>query len=159
MPKKNLSYFMRSTEPEIVKAPGPASFKDEQGNVIEFEIKVLSQREITKINNNYRKRTMATDNRGNPLVMNGEVVWKTERDANRASCHMIVDALQYPDLKDPDLMAHYGCVDITEMPLLVFSRADEFAHVSKIVMAALGLSGTGAESDNSDKENLNDAKN
>lgn len=159
MAKKNLSYFMRSTEPEIVKAPGPASFKDEEGKVIEFEIKVLSQREITKINNNYRKRTMATDNRGNPLVLNGEVVWKTERDANRASCHMIVEALQYPNLKDPDLMAHYGCVDITEMPLAVFSRADEFAHVSKIVMAALGLSDSVAKTDNSDKETLDDAKN
>lgn len=157
--KKNLSYFMRSTEPEIVKAPGPASFKDEEGKVIEFEIKVLSQREITQINNAYRKRTMATDNRGNPLVFNGEVIWKTERDSARASRHMIVEALQYPDLKDPDLMAHYGCVDVTEMPLAVFSRADEFAHVSKIVMAALGLSSSGAEGDNSDKENLDDAKN
>lgn len=159
MPKKNLSYFMRSTEPEIVKAPGPASFKDEEGNVIEFEIKVLPQREITKINNNYRKRTMATDNRGNPLVMNGEVVWKTERDANRATYHMIVEALQYPNLKDPDLMAHYGCVDITDMPLAVFSRADEFSHVSKIVMAALGLGSSGTVAENSDKENLDDAKN
>lgn len=155
--KKNLKYFMRSTEPEIVTAPGPASFKDEDGNVLMFEIKVLSQETITKINNNYRKRTMATDKKGNPLVLNGEVVWKTERDANRASCHMIVEALQYPDLKDPDLMAHYGCVDITDMPMKVFSRSDEFAHVSKIVMAALGL-GPGTDADN-DEKNLDDAKN
>lgn len=156
MPKKNLSYFMRSTEPEIVTAPGPSTFKDENGNVLEFEIRVLPQATITKINNNYRKRTMATDTRGNPLVLNGEVVWKTERDASRASRHLIVEALQYPDLKDPDLMAHYSCQDVTEMPLLVFSRADEFNHVSKIVMAALGLSGSEATND---KENLDDAKN
>lgn len=155
--KKNLKYFMRSTEPEVVTAPGPETFKDENGKVIMFEIKVLSQETITKINNNYRKRTMATDKKGNPLVLNGEVVWKTERDANRASCHMIVEALQYPDLKDPDLMAHYGCVDITDMPMKVFSRADEFAHVSKIVMAALGL-GPGTDADN-DEKNLDDAKN
>lgn len=36
--KKDLKYFMRSQEPEIVTAPGPESFKDEQGNVIQFEI-------------------------------------------------------------------------------------------------------------------------
>ena len=157
MAKKNLSYFMRSTEPEVITVPGPASFKDEDGKVIDFEIKVLSQKEISKINNNYRKRTMATDNRGNPLVLNGEVIWKTEKDSTKASCHMIVEALQYPNLKDPDLMAHYNCVDLTDMPLLVFSRADEFAHVSKIVMAALGI-GVGTDA-GSDKETLNDAKN
>lgn len=155
--KKNLSYFMRSKEPEIVTAPGPATFKDEDGNIIDFQIKVLSQATITKINDNYRKRSIATDNRGNPLVLNGEVVWKTERDASRASRHIIVEALQYPDLKDPDLMAHYDCHDITEMPLLVFSRADEYAHVSKIVMAALGV-GTDADAAN-DKDNLEEAKN
>ena len=40
--KKDLKYFMRNTEPEIVTAPGPDSFKDEDGNVIQFEIKVLT---------------------------------------------------------------------------------------------------------------------
>lgn len=157
MAKKNLNYFMRSTETEVVTAPGPSTFRDEEGKVLDFEIKVLSQKEITKINNNYRKRTMATDGRGNPLVLNGEVVWKIEKDSTRASCHMIVEALQYPDLKDPDLMKHYNCVDVTEMPLLVFSRPDEFAHVSKIVMAALGLS-AGSEP-SPDKDILDEAKN
>ncbi len=94
--KKDLKYFMRSNEPEIVTAPGPDSFKDESGNVIQFEIKVLSQAEITKINNAYRKRGIATDKKGNALIANGEVVWKTESDNARATRHMIVEALQYP---------------------------------------------------------------
>ena len=81
MAKKDLKYFMRSKEAEIVTAPGPDSFKDEEGNVIKFEIKVLTQEEITKINNNYKKRTMATDKKGSALIANGEVVWKTENDA------------------------------------------------------------------------------
>lgn len=152
---KDLSYFMRSTEPEVVTAPGPASFKDGAGNVIDFEIKVLPQATISKINKNYTRRTIATDERGNPLVLNGEVVWKVERDAARATAHMIVEALQYPNLRDPQLMAHYKCQDITEMPMAVFSRADEFAHVSRIVMAALGITGPA----NSHKDDLNDAKN
>ena len=56
MAKKDLKYFMRSTEAEIVTAPGPKNFKDEEGNVIQFEIKKLTQEEITRINEAYRRR-------------------------------------------------------------------------------------------------------
>jgi hypothetical protein len=154
MAKKDLKYFMRSTEAEIVTAPGPESFKDEDGNVIPFEIKVLTQAEINQINDNYRKRSMATDKKGNPLIAMGEVVWKTEKDSAKASRHMIVEALQYPDLKDPELMKYYNCVDVTDMPLLVFSKSDEYQHVSRIVMQALGLASTV-----NDDEDMKDAKN
>lgn len=154
MAKKDLKYFMRNTEPEIVTAPGPDSFKDEEGNVIQFEIKVLSQEEINKINDNYRRRSMATDKKGNPLIALGEVIWKTEKDSARASRHMIAEALQYPNLKDPELMAYYKCNDISEMPLKVFPKADEYQHVSRIVMQALGLA-----SAVNDDEDLNEAKN
>lgn len=152
--KKDLKYFMRPVEPEVVTAPGPESFKDEEGKVIQFEIKVLSQERITQINDNYRKRGIATDKKGNPMVANGEVVWKTERDSAKASRHIIVEALQYPDLTDPELMKYYGCADVTEMPLKVFARPDEFQHVSRIVMEALGLL-----TPVSDEDDLADAKN
>ncbi|MCC8157307.1 MAG: hypothetical protein LIO54_08530 [Oscillospiraceae bacterium] len=154
MAKKDLKYFMRSTEDEIVTAPGPDSFRDEDGNVIQFEIKVLSQAEITKINNMYRRRGAATDKKGNPLIANGEIVWKTEKDNAKATRHMLVEALQYPDLKDKDLMDYYKCVDVTEMPLLVFPKADEYQHVLKIVMQALGL-----QSAVGDEDDLEEAKN
>lgn len=98
MEKKNLKYFMRDTKEEIVTAPGPESFKDENGKVIDFEIKVLSQETINKINEAYRKRSMATDKKGNPLIAMGEVVWKVEKDNARASRHIIAEALQYPNL-------------------------------------------------------------
>lgn len=130
---------MRKTEQEIVTAPGPESFKDENGNVIHFEIKVLSQEKINEINEAYRKRSMATDKKGNPLVAYGEVVWKTEKDNAKASRHLIVEALQYPNLKDKELMEFYNCVDVTDMPLKVFSKPDEYQYVSRIVMQALGL--------------------
>lgn len=152
--KKDLKYFMRSTETEIVTAPGPSSFKDENGEVIQFEIKVLSQEQLDKINNAYRRRTMATDKKGNPLIAMGEVVWKTEKDAARTSRHIIVEALQYPDLKNKELMEYYGCVDITDMPLKVFPKPDEYQHVSRIVMQALGLA-----SKITDEEELEAAKN
>ena len=52
--KKDLKYFMRSKEPEIVTVPGPESIKDEEGNILPLEIRVLSQAEITKINDMYQ---------------------------------------------------------------------------------------------------------
>ncbi len=152
--KKDLKYFMRDLKPEIVTAPGPNSFKDEDGNVILFEIKVLTQEEINRINDGYRRRSMATDKKGNPLISMGEVVWKTEKQNAKASRHMIAEALQYPNLKDPDLMKYYDCVDFTEMPLKVFPKADEYQHVTMIVMQALGLA-----SPANDEEELEEAKN
>ena len=40
MPKKDLKYFMREHKEEIITVPGPASIKDEDGNVINLEVKV-----------------------------------------------------------------------------------------------------------------------
>jgi len=152
--KKDLKYFMRNTETEIVTAPGPSSFKDENGKVIQFEIKVLSQEQINKINDAYRRKSMATDKKGNPLIAMGEVVWKTEKDTEKSVRHMIVEALQYPDLKNKELMDYYGCVDITDMPLKVFSKSNEYQHVLRIVMQALGMA-----SEVNDEEELEAAKN
>lgn len=159
MSKKNLSYFMRNTEPEIVKAAGPDTIRDENGNIIELEIKVLTQAEIQKINNNYRKRTIATDRKGNPMVSGGEVVWKTEMDSAKASRHMIVEALQYPNLKDPELMEFYKCVDVTDMPLKVFPTSAEYNHVARAVMAALGMVDKLPEDEAADENIIDEAKN
>lgn len=152
--KKDLKYFMRSREQEIVTVPGPETITDEEGNVLPLEIRVLSQEEISRINDGYRERNIATDKKGNPLIYMGEVVWKTEKDSARASRHIIVEALQFPNLRDKDLMAYYGCVDVTEMPLKVFHRADEYQYVSNMVMQALGLI-----SPVSDDEDIKAAKN
>lgn len=152
--KKDLKYFMRPIEPEVVTVPGPDTIKDEDGNVLPLEIKVLPQETITKINDMYRIKSMATDKKGNPLIANGEIVWKVEKDPGKASRHLIVEALQFPNLRDPDLMKHYNCVDITEMPLKVFPKADEYQHVSRMVMKVLGLS-----SEIDDSEDQEAAKN
>lgn len=155
MPKKDLKYFMRNTEPEIVTALGPESFKDEAGNTIVFEIKALTQAVIQKINANYKHRVMATDKKGNPLIANGEVVWKVDNDSAKAARHLIVEALQYPNLKDEELMKYYNCVDVTDMPLLVFPSSAEYNHVVRIVMAALGL----IEEQSKDDSEVEEAKN
>ena len=139
MAKRDLKYFMRGREEQIISVPGPETFTDENGNVLDLEIRVLSNTEIQKINNNYRKRSIATDKKGQPYIANGEVVFKTEKDSAKAARHIIAEALVFPDLKDKGLMEFYHCSDITEMPELVFSRADEYAHVTRAVFTALGL--------------------
>ena len=45
---KNLSYFMREQKEEIVNAPAPESFVDENGNRLELEIKTISNDKIRK---------------------------------------------------------------------------------------------------------------
>ena len=157
--KRDLRVFMRESAKteEIITAPGPDTIKGEDGKPVMLEIKALSNETIQRINDNYRRRTIATDKKGQPYIVNGEVVFRTERDNMKASQHILAEALVYPNLKDPELMAFFNCNDIAEMPIKVFSRADEYAHVSRAVMAALGL---GNEPDQEEQDSiLNEVKN
>lgn len=157
--KRDLRAFMRESAKaeEIIRVPGPNTIKDENGEVVMLEIRVLSYEKIQKISNNYRRKTIATDKKGNPYISNGEVAFMVEKDDIKASQHILAEALVYPDLKDPDLMAFFNCNSIAEMPLKVFPNSDEYAHVNRAVMAALGLvSDPNSEATSSD---LNEAKN
>lgn len=155
---KDLKYFMRENKEEIVTVPAPDTFKDDEGNVIEMQIKVLSNERITKINQMYRKRSIATDKKGQPYLGPGnEVVFKTEKENGKASRHIIAEALVYPNLQDPELMKFYNCHDITEMPFKVFPTAEEYAHVNNAVLAVLGLGGSLPSED--DEQEIADAKN
>lgn len=153
--KKDLKYFMRETKEEIITVPGPETFRDEEGNVIDLEVRVLTSARIQEISDMYQKKSLATDKKGKPFISpHNEVAFKVVRDNMKASQHMLAEALVYPDLKDPELMKYYNCVDITKMPLNVFSRSDEFAHVSRVILQALGLS-----SEVDDDEDITQAKN
>ncbi|MDR1753318.1 MAG: hypothetical protein LBR74_00200 [Eubacterium sp.] len=145
--KKSLRAFMRDSAKtdEIITVPGPDSITDENGKPVMLEIKVLSNETIQKINDAYKKKAIAVDKRGQPYIANGEVAFRVERDSIKASQHIIAEALVYPDLKDPELMEFFNCSNIADMPLKVFPRADEYAHVSRAVMAALGLSSEPAQ--------------
>ena len=140
--KRSLKAFMRDpamTE-EIIRVPGPATILGEDGKPVTLEIKVLSQARIQEINDNYKTRTVAFDKKGNPYTTGNDIVFRTDHDHAKASRHMMIEALVFPNLKDPELMDYYKCNDATDMPLKVFRTADEYAHVSRAVMAALGLS-------------------
>lgn len=157
MTKKDLRFFMREEKEEIVKAPAPERFVDENGNRLDLEIKVLNNARIQEIFTKHRKREIAKNNKGVPYLGPGnEVVFQTERDGAKAVRHIIAEALVYPNLQDADLMKFYNCFDITEMPLKVFTRADEYSHVSEMVMSVLGL---GETQQSSDETLLEEAKN
>ncbi len=157
MANKNLKYFMReeSKQEQIFQAPAPPRFVDEKGEVVQMEIKKLHNDTIIKINDMYKSRTPLKDKKGNYIVQNGEVVFKTDKDNVKATRHIIVEALVYPDLKDPELMKYYECVDITDMPLKVFPDSDEFGYVSRKVMEILGLMDDAEEN----QREVEDAKN
>lgn len=152
MEKRDLRSFMRESAKveETVMAPGPDTILDSDGKPVMLEIKMLSAATIKKINDNYTKRTMATDKKGVPYISGGEVAFKTEFNAQKATGHILAEALVYPDLKDTELMKFFECTDISEMAYKVFSRTDEFAHVNKVVMSVLGFN---REPDNGKAEN------
>ena len=159
--KKNLKYFMRpeAKVEQIITAPGPETIKGEDGKPITLEIKVLHNEHIRRINDAYRTRSMATDKKGNPIIANGEVVYRTEKDAVRATRHIIAEALVYPDLHDKELQEFFECYDIVDMVDKVFPSAEEFSHVTQVVMAALGLVPTVGADGEDDNKLIGDAKN
>ncbi len=151
---KDLSYFMREEKEEIIKVKGPDSFKDEQGEVVEFEIKVLSQSTIQRINDMYKETKIATDKKGNPFVVNGEVIHETLRDSEKAIGHIIAESLIYPDLKDEKLMKHFNCFEYAEMAKKVFFNPAEYRFVQSIVLSNMGV-----YSSQDEKKDLETAKN
>jgi len=157
MSKRDLRAFMREVKDEIIFAPGPDTILGEDGQPIMLEIKALSAKAVQEINDKYITRVMAVDKRGKPYMNGNEVAFKTTSDTQRATGHILAEALVYPDLKDPELMAFYNCYDFTQMANNVFPRTDEFAHVNRAVLAALGI---GREADNDDtNKSLDDVKN
>lgn len=153
---KNLSYFMRESakKEQIVTVPGPDTIRDENGNVVNLEIKKLGNDTIAKINEMYETRTLLKDKKGNFVVQNGVAVYKVDKDRNKAARHIMVEALVYPNLKDPKLMEFFGCVDVTDMPLKVFSDNQEYLHVSQQVLKVLNL-----VEDEPDEAEIEEAKN
>ena len=159
MAKKSLKAFMRESvkADEVVTVPGPDTILGENGKPEMLEIKVLSASEIRKINDMYTSRTMATDKRGNPYIHNGQVAFKVLMDTEKATGHIIAEAMVHPNLKDPELMEFFECYDVSEMAYKVFPRTDEFTHINRAVMAVLGIS---REPDDGDSQrDVEEAKN
>lgn len=158
---KNLSYFMRKelqTE-EVVTVPGPATIKDENGEVVNFQIKRLKMDRVNEIFAAYRKSEVYMDKKKKqPYVVNGKVVMKETNDTNKAFRHIIAEALVYPDLHDEKLMEFFDCVDVTDMPVKMFT-AEEYKEVAELVNKVLGIGDEDDTDEAEEKEDLESAKN
>ena len=141
MADKSLKYFMQDTakKQETVEVPGLERFKDDEGNIIPFKVRILTQAEITKYFDEYKTKTMVFDRKGNPYAKGNEVLYKVEEDNARAVRRIVVEALEYPNLKDQQMLDFYKVVDITEMPTVVFSQPGEYAYVQRAVLSAMGI--------------------
>ena len=62
-------------------------------------------------------------------------------------------------MRDKELQDFFKCYDMVDMVDAVFPSADEYAHVSSVVLAALGLGSAVDEPGEDDDKQINDAKN
>ena len=157
MKDKNLSYFMREDlkNEDIVEMPGPGSIQDENGNPVMFQIKRLRRERVDKIYDHYRALKPALDKNKKPYVMDGKLVMKEEKDYAKALRHVMSEALGYPDLHNEELMKFYDCIDVTEMPVKVFTQK-EYSEVIKMLNHVLGIDD---EDEEEQKDDLESAKN
>jgi hypothetical protein len=68
----------------------------------------------------------------------------------------MVEAIVYPDMKDSELMEFFDCLDVTDMPVKMFT-SEEYGEVARMVNKVLGL--TDDIEDEDDKEDIEIAKN
>lgn len=156
---KKLSYFFRESvkTEEIVNIEGPATIKDEKGNPVVFQIKKLNMERINEIYGYYRKKEVYMDKKKKqPYVVNGNVVTIETSDTSKAFRHVMVEAIVYPDMKDSELMEFFDCLDVTDMPVKMFT-SEEYGEVARMVNKVLGL--TDDVEDEEDKEDIEIAKN
>lgn len=151
--EKNLSYFMREElkNEDIVEMAGPDSIKDENGNPVVFQIKRLRRDRVDKIYERYKTLKPALDKNKKPYVVDGKMVMKEEKDYAKALRHVIAEALVYPNLRDEKLMKFYDCIDVTEMPVKVFTQK-EYTEVIKMINHVLGIDDEDEEEQQDDVE-------
>lgn len=157
MENKNLSYFMREElkNEDIVEIPGPESILDENGKPVLFQIKRLRRDRVDKIYDRYRTLKPALDKNKKPYVVDGKMVMMEEKDYAKALRHVMAEALVYPDLRDEELMKFYDCIDVTEMPVKIFTQK-EYSEVIKMLNHVLGIDD---EDEEEQKDDLESAKN
>lgn len=160
MANKSLKYFMRKemVEEQVVEVPGPATITDEKGEPVILSIKRINRARIDKIYDMYKSTSVAMDKKTKkPYISDGKIVMKETKDYNKALRHIVTEALVYPDLHDEEMMNFYNCVDVTEMPRVMFT-SDEYMDIVEKVQKVLGLISDEAEGEE-DEEDLEEAKN
>ena len=144
-----LSYFLKidPTTAEIVEIEGPPSFKDEKGNPIKMKVRALSQEKMDEIFDRYTTKTIVRDKKKNPIVVNGEVVVKRERNSSKAVRHIVALALVDPDPSNPKLQEHFGCFELPDMIYKLFPKTEDYNYVINEVLRVCGVSNDMEEDD------------
>ena len=151
--KKDLSYFLRNNEPKIVEIEAPPTIKDAEGKPVMMQVRELPQEKIDEIFDMYTSKRPERDKRKNPLVVNGEVAMRKDRDASRAVRHLVAEALVYPDLHSEEVQKFFSCFELSEILYKVFPAPDEYQYVVNSVLEVLGLT------DDTDDDDVEKAKN
>ena len=151
--KKDLNYFLRENKPEIVEIEAPPTIKDENGKPVMMQVRVLTQEEIDKIFDMYTSKRPEKVKKRNPLVVNGEVAMRKDRDASRAVRHLVAEALVHPDLHSEDVQNFFKCYELSELIYKMFPAPSEYQYVVNSVLEVLGLT------DDTDDDDVENAKN
>ena len=148
MEKNKLSYFLRKPGPRYKEFEAPSTIKDENGNPVMIKVRVLTQEEIDKIIENYTTKQTARDGKKKaPIVQNGMLVEKQERNYNRAMRHLVAEAIVDPDLKSQEAMDFFECWDMSDIIYKAFPTPDEYNYVTNSVLEILGLVNDTEEND------------
>ena len=111
--------------------------------------------EMDKIIENYSTKRAARDGKKKtPIVQNGVLVEKQERNYARAMRHIVAEAIVDPNLKSPEAMEFFECYDMSDIIYKAFPTPDEYNHVVNNVLEILGLS-----NDTDDEDDVKAAKN
>lgn len=156
MANASIKAFMRNKakEEEVVDILAPESFVDENGERVVMKVKRLSTKHVNDVYSDYNYPVTAKDEKGNFIVQNGRVVKDFYSDPEGQINRLMVDALVFPDLHDPELMKFYNCVDVMDMPHAVFASKNEYEYVRDAVLS-LASTLSGEESDYIVKEAKN----
>ncbi|TDQ35284.1 phage tail assembly chaperone [Aureibacillus halotolerans] len=106
---KSMAYFMKGQSPELPTSKAAVSnrFKDEDGNIIEFEFKAIGTSRVQEIGD------MCTNDKG---------VFDNQRFVSRVA----VESTTYPNFKDEDLLKSYGLQDPIEVAEQVLNIVGDF---------------------------------
>lgn len=153
----SLKYFMKEElkKDEIVEVPGTETFADDNGKPVPFLIKKIGVEEMNRIRQNYTVKKQARNEKGKPILDKfGNLVFITEVDDSKVTNRLIVESLVQPNLKDPELMKFYECVDVMEMPYKIFKKPSDYKYISNQVLLVNDLI-----EDKSDEELVEEVKN
>lgn len=120
---KDLKFFLKQNvvKKENEEVEVSKRFKDDEGNLVKFEIKAISN----DLDDQLRK-----DNTYQKKVAKG--IYKPELDSTKYMKDVVTKCLVYPDLNNKDLQDSYGAMDASELIDKMLLPGEYNALLSKV---------------------------